>query len=366
MIEKVLRKSGAAILATVLLLTGCASGQMQAPAEKKTKEPVEEQNVDGEVLSYSQDIFAMDTYMTVTGYGENAQKAVDEAIAEIERLDNMLSTGKADSEISIVNAAGGGKLSQDAFYMIKRSLEISESTKGAYDITVYPLMQLWGFDDGEFKVPSEAEISETLKKVDYKSLDLDEENSYIKLGEGQGIDLGGIAKGYTSSRIMDIFEKYDLVSGLVYLGGNVQCYKRKVDGSKWVCGIQDPFNPGAQDKYLGILKVEDKAVITSGPYERFFVDEATGKKYHHIIDPSNGFSAENGLISVTIVTDDGTLADALSTSLYVMGLQSAIDYRRDSKDSFDFIMMDESKKVYVSEGVADDFETDYECEVVRP
>ena len=162
---------------------------------------------------------------------------------------------------------------------------------------------------------------------------------------------------------MEIFKEYNLVSGVVSLGGNVQCYGTKTDGSLWRCGIQNPQDPDG-DSYLGVLSLADKAVITSGAYERYFVDEATGKTYHHILDPKTGYPANNGLRSVSVVSANGMLADGLSTACYVMGLERSIDYWRTYGSEFDLILMDEAGEVYVTEPIAEQFSSDFTVHVI--
>ena len=174
------------------------------------------------------------------------------------------------------------------------------------------------------------------------------------------IDFGGIAKGYTSSRIMQIYKKCGVTSGLVSLGGNVQLLGAKPDGSAWKVAVESPDEDG---NYLGILQAKDKAVITSGGYERDF--EKNGKKYHHIIDPSTGYPAENGLTSVTIVSDDGTLADGLSTSLFIMGSEKAQKYWKEHSDEFDTILVKDDGSILVSEGIADYFTSESDFTIIK-
>ena len=338
------------------LLTGCG----QQDSSKGTS-----QSGGAEIPSASGDIFAMDTYMTVTTYGEKCEEALQAAEDEINRLDALLSVGSADSEISQINANGSGELSDDTLTMVQQALNIWQTTGGAFDITVYPIMQAWGFTTGNYKVPSESELQTLLQTAGSEKLTLD--GATLTLGEGQGIDLGGIAKGFTSARLMEIFAQYDLTAGLVSLGGNVQCYGTKPDGSLWRCGIQDPNDPENQNALLGILSVSDKAVITSGAYERNFTDAATGQFYHHIIDPATGAPAQSGLSSVTVVSADGTLADGLSTACYVMGLERSIDYWRTYGESehFDLILMTDGGEVYVTAPIADHFTSDYEVYVIE-
>ena len=319
-------------LGALLLIGGCGQNQSntqqkqdtteqnttqaQEAAVAQTEASSENGDADGQSQAEaSRDIFAMDTYMSVTAFGENADAAVDAAQAEIERLDAMLSTGNGDSEIAKLNVSGTAELSVDAGYLVERALELYTETDGAFDIAIYPVMEAWGFPSQNYQVPSEDALQERLALVDASKVSYDADSRKVSFGEaGMEIDLGGIAKGYTSARIMDIFRSYGITSGLVNLGGNVQVLGTKTDGSKWRVAVQSPDD---ESDYLGVLSVSDKAVITSGGYERYF--EQDGITYHHIIDPKTGYPAENGLKSVTIVSADGTLADGLSTSLFIMG-----------------------------------------------
>lgn len=336
-----------------MLLTGCGT----ASDTKHTGSASETQTTNSTTASstqpVSQEIFAMDTYMTVTAYGDNAQKGVTDAVAEIQRLDNLLSIGKEDSEISKLNKSGCAAMSDDTAVMVTKALDLYKSTGGAFDITVLPLMELWGFTTQEYYVPTEDEIQSTLQRVGADKLTWDESTQTLTLGDKQEIDLGGIAKGFTSSRIMEIFKKDGVTCGMVSLGGNVHLLGTKQDGSAWRVGIQDPDNT---DDMLGVLQANDCAVITSGAYERNF--EKDGVTYHHIIDPATGKPSNSGLTSVTIVSKDGTLADGLSTSLFVMGKDKAIAYWKQHADEFDTILVDKDRNVYITEGIAGNFSPD--------
>ena len=173
------------------------------------------------------------------------------------------------------------------------------------------------------------------------------------------IDLGGIAKGYTSARIRDIFKKNGIESGLVNLGGNVQALGTKTDGNNWRVAVQSPDDT---EDYLGVLSIRDKAVITSGGYERYF--EQDGVTYHHIIDPKTGYPAESGLSSVTIVSDDGTLADGLSTALFIMGKDKAESFWRAHSDKFEAVLVTDDGTIYVTEGLKGSFTTERTMEVI--
>lgn len=373
-----LKKAIAGVCLGVLLLTGgCGQNQSNTQQKQDTTEQnttqaqeaavaqteASSENGDAEGQSQaeaSRDIFAMDTYMSVTAFGENADEAVDTAQAEIERLDAMLSTGNGDSEIAKLNVSGMAELSVDAGYLVERALELYTETDGAFDIAIYPVMEAWGFPSQNYQVPSEDALQERLALVDASKVSYDADSRKVSFGEaGMEIDLGGIAKGYTSARIMDIFRSYGITSGLVNLGGNVQVLGTKTDGSKWRVAVQSPDD---ERDYLGVLSVSDKAVITSGGYERYF--EQDGITYHHIIDPKTGYPAENGLKSVTIVSADGTLADGLSTSLFIMGKEQAAEFWRMHSDEFDAILLTDDGTIYVTEGIADDFSTELPAEVI--
>ena len=265
-------------LSASLLTGGCNNTKQDTTTESSHTEEQTESDEDVSDEEASKDIFAMDTYMTVTAYGEQAQEAVDEAGAEIERIDNLLSTGNEESEIAKLNQSGSATLSEDAGYLVERALELNEETDGAFDIAIYPVMEAWGFPTQNYQVPSEDTLQSLLKLCDVSQITYDKDNRGISFNqEGIKIDLGGIAKGYTSSRIMEIYKENNISSGLVNLGGNVQALGTKTDGSKWRVVVQSPDD---SDDCLGVLSIEDKAVITSGGYERYF--EQDGKNYHHV------------------------------------------------------------------------------------
>lgn len=235
-------------------------------------------------------------------------------------------------------------------------MQVSEKTNGAFDITIYPLMELWGFTTKNYRVPESSEIAEALKGVSYTNVSVN--GQQVALTGGSSIDLGGIAKGYTSSRVIQIMKDCGIEHAIVNLGGNVQVLGTKTDGSDWRVAIQ---NPASENSYLGILSTKDKAVITSGGYERYF--EQDGQVYHHIIDTQTGYPSDSDLTSVTIVYSDGTTADALSTALFAMGLDGAKELYRSGDIDFDMILFDGSR-VYVSEGIASGFSTDMNKEII--
>ncbi len=339
----------------VCMLTACGE------SAQKTESTVSSSVSATEIPSATKEIFAMDTYMSVTAYGENAQQAVDAAKKEINRLDKLLSVGDKDSEIYRLNHNGSVQISDDTQTLFEMSQWIYKKTNGAYDITVYPLMKLWGFTEDKQRVPKQTDIDSVLTESGFDKLTL--QDDILILGQNQGIDFGGIAKGYTGAKIMEIFKQYDVVSGMVSLGGNVQCYGTKTNGSLWRCGITNPDSPEDNSSLLGVVSVSDKAVITSGSYERYFKEN--GKTYHHIMDLKTGYPADSGLKSVTIVSDDGTLADGLSTACFILGKEKATAFWQKHSDRFDMILVTDQNEIFVTNGIKENFQSNYKYSVIE-
>ena len=187
-----------------------------------------------------------------------------------------------------------------------------------------------------------------LENVDYTQIHFDPEHHTVALKPGMEIDLGSIAKGYTGDQLMQLFRDSRVSSALLNLGGNVQTLGSKPDGSPWKIAVKDPLGEGN----LGVLNIEDRAVITSGGYERYF--EEDGRTYWHIIDPATGYPAQSGLVSVTVVGKEGTLCDGLSTSLFVMGEASAAAFWR-SSDDFEAVFVRDDGSVLITEGLESSF-----------
>lgn len=312
--------------------------------------------------SATKGIFAMDTYMEITAYGRDADAAVEAAAQEIWRLDALLSTGLSESEVSRLNQSKAGTLSADTEYLLRRCVALWQETDGAFDITIYPVMRAWGFDTKQFRVPAEEELQALCARVDTGALVYNETDNTLILPEGVMLDFGGIAKGYTAMRVAQIMQEYHIRSAMLNLGGNVQLIGARPGGGAWRIAVK---NPKPEEPYLGVLSVKDKAVVTSGGYERYF--EEAGVIYHHILDPKTGRPVRSGLVSVTIVSADGTLADGLSTALFVMGREQAAAFWRENSDKFDAVLLDESDCLYVTEGIADDFaaESGRPVEIIR-
>ena len=315
-----------AMLSALLFLTGCSA--------ESSPEPVQGT------------FFAMDTVMDFTIYGESG--LIDQSESLIASLESLVSVTDANSELYAINQTGSGTLTGKASSLMEQALEICRRTDGALDLSIYPIVRAWGFTTGSYQVPDEAEIQALLPLVDYRKIQYDAATDTVTLPEGMEIDLGSVAKGYAGQLAAQMLRNNGVQSALLNLGGNVQTVGAKPDGSPWQIGIKDPQGEDA----MMVLSVEDQAVVTSGGYERYF--EQDGQTYWHIMDPSTGHPADSGLISVTIVGDEGVVCDGLSTALFVMGLEKAADLWAQSCD-FEAVFVTASGEVYITEGLQDRF-----------
>ncbi len=305
------------LLCLLLCLTGCS------------EKPVTKQ------------IFAMDTYMELTAYGDNAEAALTDVIHTINGYALQLDPEVESSAVYALNHAEGGAVTLDPAIvdMLTTAKQVYVQTGGALDLTVYPIVKAWGFIDSTHTVPSDAEL-EQLKTVPcFDDVNIDIHT--VTMPAGTELSFGAIAKGAMAERSKQLLTEYGIEHAFLSLGGNVQTVGTKPDGSLWRVGVQDPNNLSS---HLGIVSVGEMAVVTSGSYQRYF--EQDGKLYHHIIDPETAAPAESGLTSVTILCESGTMADALSTAMFILGEDAAIDYHR-TYGGFDMILVTEDNRVVV-------------------
>lgn len=326
--------------------------------------------------SAAAEIFAMDTVMELTACGNNGQAAVSAATAAINALDRALDRTDPGSQVSAINAGdGAAEISGQVLSLIQAALEYGRATDGAFDITVAPVMDAWGFTTEEKQVPSQEVLNQLLPLVDSGLITAD---GGVTLAPGQSIDLGGIAKGYASDCVEEILREQGVASGVISLGGNVYVQGNSPDGDPWQIAVRDPQGDGA----FAVLRLTDAYAITSGGYQRYF--EQDGRIYHHIIDPATGYPADGGLLSVTVVAGangpgrapdgyclpgSGTMCDAFSTALFVMGEERAVDFWRNSGYAFDMVLVTGDGRVLVTGGLAENFdgneELGYTYEVIR-
>lgn len=288
---------------------------------------------------------AMDTLMSLTVYGG---KDVCAKLEErVEALDAALDATDPESEIFRLNREKTADLSGDTADLLTLSLGYCESTDGAFDITVYPAVLAWGFTTGDYRVPDDDELKALAEKIDYSSVAFSGDT--FTLPDGVMLDLGAIAKGYAADISRELLLDSSAQAAVLNLGGTICLCGRKPDGSRFKVGVADPDNPAG---YFGYLSCDEGVVATSGGYERYF--DLDGKRYIHILDPATAAPVENGVRSVTIFTESGAYADALSTALFVMGLDRAAEFYR-TRGGFDFIILTDDHELYVTDGVYDDF-----------
>ena len=311
----------ALLLALLLALPGCAPAQ---PLERT--------------------FFAMDTVMTLRLYQGGDGSLLDRAEARVRELEAQWSVTEENSEICALNRGGRAELSPETAELLGAALDMCRRTDGALDISTYPVLRAWGFTTGEYSVPGGEAIAALLPLVDYGRVAL--EAGAAALPPGMEIDLGSVAKGYTGDALAALLKQGGADSALLDLGGNIQAVGSKPDGSPWRVAIRDP----AGDGNIGVVEVADQAVVTSGGYERYF--EEDGVRYWHIIDPATGWPARSGLASVTVVGESGLLCDGLSTALFVMGREGALEHWRQHRD-FEAVLVSEDGSVTITAGLED-------------
>ena len=246
-----------------------------------------------------------------------ARQAVDTAIAEITRIEKLISSWDPQSQTSAINQMAGlqpVKVSEELFALIRRSLKISRLTRGAFDISFASLDKVWRFDGSMTALPSVEEVKASVAKVGYENILLNEQDTTVFLKvEGMKIGFGAIGKGYAANRAKAVMVSMGIENGLVNAGGDLLCWGSQENGEPWQVGIADPSD---KTKIFSWLPVHDMAVVTSGNYEKFALIE--GQRYAHIIDPRTGYPVQ-GITSVTIVCPDAELADGLATAVFVLG-----------------------------------------------
>lgn len=306
---------------------------------------------------HDKSFFAMDTIITIRVFGDrSAKKAMNKAIDRIKEIEKHMSSTYKDSDVFKINKAAGVepvKVNDDTFYVIKKALEYGQLSDGALDITVRPIVELWGITSDNPRVPSKEEIDEKLALVDYRKVVLDEENKTVFLEEkGMGIDLGAIAKGYAADEAVRILREAGVKNALLNLGGNVITIGGNPDGRPWRIGIQDPRSQETGEPHFAIVGIADATVVSSGDYERYIeeVYEKTGERYHHIFDPKTGYPADKGLIASTIISSSSIDADALSTILFIMGYEEGFKLI-EKLDNVEAIAVTANKEVYITEGL---------------
>lgn len=289
-------------------------------------------------------------YSETKSQREQLNKQIDDCLTGLEK---QLSIRFTDSEIFLCNANyavdGVYQLSNNILDYLRQEIQISKETDGAYSPCIRPLSSLWGIEDGDTLIPGDDLIQDALQSVNTDNLEV-ADRGVIMHGENMGLDFGATGKGIACDEVAKLLMESDIYGAVISIGGSILVYGDKGDEKNWHIGIQDPRDEDGE--VLGVLDIEGgKVISTSGDYEKYF--EQDGKRYHHIIDPATGYPAESGLISVTIISDNGLLSDAMSTACFVMGLEDGMAYAEEK--GVEGVFVTEKKQVYVTPGLKKQF-----------
>ena len=290
---------------SALLLSGCRAGTDQ-PVLTKTA-------------------VALNTTVVLSIYDDGADEdLLEDCMRDITRYENLFSRTLPGSDISRINAAGGEwvTVSSDTLALIRESVRVSKRSGGAFDITVEPLSSLWNFTEDHPQAPTDAAIADAAGHIGYERIQI--QGDRVRLADPEaGIDVGGAAKGYIADQLKNYLEENGVKSALINLGGNVLAIGEK-NGGDFSIGIRDP---AGEDNLAATVRVQNRSVVTSGSYERGFTQD--GVWYHHILDPSTGRPVDNGLASVTILSEHSVLGDMLSTACFVLGREKGMQLIED-------------------------------------
>lgn len=277
-----------------------------------------------------------------------ANKAINLAIDEITRIEKLISSWDPNSETSKINSNAGikpVKVSRELFSLIERAVNISTLTDGAFDISYASMDKIWKFDGSMKKMPSAEEIKSSVSKVGFQDIILDAENTSVFLKEkGMKIGFGAIGKGYAADRAKVLLQENNIQAGIINASGDMNTWGRQPNGNEWTVAITNPLN---KTKAAAILPITNGAVVTSGNYEKFV--QFNGTRYTHIIDPRTGYPS-SGILSVTVFAPKAELADAIATSVFVMGIETGLN-RINQLPKIECIIIDEKGKVFTSENL---------------
>lgn len=279
---------------------------------------------------------------------QDAKEIREVCMEKVADIDKRMSANLENNEIAQINNSEGKpvEVEKDVYQLLEIAKEVSEKSDGGFDVTIGALTTLWK-KDGIFSIlPEEEAILKGKELVHYQDLDL--QDGKVTLKKGMKLDFGGIAKGYACDQVVNILKENQINSGLLDFGGNIYALGKKEDNSKWKVGIKTP-ETGAGD-LLCAVEVEDKSVVTSGVYERNFIQD--GVTYHHLLDPKTGYPSESDLKSVTVIAESSTLADCLTTAIYVLGLEKGKELLKEYPQ-VEGIFVTKENEVFLSEGIGD-------------
>lgn len=354
-----LKKTGLILLILfTFLFTGCGQSKNETADEnysQTTTNPA------------SRTEFLMGTVVTVKIYDKNKEDVLDPVFKKIQKLADEITVndGEAKSEVDKINQNAGispVEVSEDIFTLIKAGKTYSDRANGSFDITIGPLSSLWHIGFPDARKPTQEEINNVLPLIDYRFVELNDNKQTVYLqNKGMEIDLGGIAKGFITDKVRDVLVDHGVTSAIIDLGGNVYVLGKNASGNKWTVGIQDPFSPRGQ--IIGSIQEANKSIVTSGIYERYL--EVNGEIYHHLLNPQDGYPFKNDIAGVSVITDESTDGDALSTLLFSKGVKDGLAYAE--KIGVDAIFITHNKDVYLTSKLKNKFKlTNKEFTVKHP
>lgn len=325
------------LLLLQLALAGCSNSSQESAPSIKT--PV------------SHTYFIFDTVVTLRVFDERMTSAHFDSIDQLlKKIDSEMNRKHTGSEIDLVNRQAGMNavnISEETFLVIETALKYAAQSGGRFDPTVGPIVDLWGIGSEDAAVPESGSLANALPLIGYQGVTLDRAALSVGLAKaGMSLDLGAIAKGYAADVIALYLKEQGFRSAIIDLGGNVIAMGGKPDGSDWTIGIQAPDEQ--RGRHLGIIKVNNKTIVTSGVYERFFKEN--GVVYHHILDPVTGYPVDNDLLSVTILTEESMVADAMSTSVFSLGLEDGLKFV-EAHEGVEAVFITNERKIYVTPGL---------------
>jgi thiamine biosynthesis lipoprotein len=360
--EVVMKKLMVFVLALVtVMMAGCSSEKVISSSNEKLSEAktVAEDEVKNVEISDSR--FVLGTIVTIQIKDYGTADLLENCFELLTSIENKMSTSIMDSDVWLVNQNAGltsTKVSEETAFVIKNGIHFGELSDGHFDISIGPLVNLWKIGSDDAKVPKPQEIEDARKYVDYQKINLNQ--GTVSIEEGMSMDLGGIAKGYAADRVSELLIDHGVTSAIINLGGNVKVIGKKPNGNMFKIGVQNPFD--GRNSYLGIISTSDMSIVSSGDYERFFIED--GIKYHHIFDKSTGYPVVTEVASVSVITPDGIKADALSTVFFSLDVDKGFELANQLGDVH-LIYVLKDKTVYVSKGIDASFElTDKSFHVV--
>lgn len=295
------------------------------------------------------------TVCNIKIYDNPKDSTFEKAFSRIRDLEAKFTINKTGSEVDEINNAAGIKaisVSEDTFYNIKEGIRFSSITNGEFDITVGPLVKLWGIGTDSARVPTQEEIDSQKSLINFKDIELDETNRTVMLKrKNMLIDLGGTAKGYIADEVAKVLRENGVNHAIINLGGNVLTINNNTNGKPWRIGVQNPFSE-ERGTSIGTLDVVNKSVTTSGIYERYI--EYQGIKYNHILDVHSGLPVNNEIAGVTIISDKSLDGDGVDTGVLLMGLQKGLEVIKSEKN-FEAIFVTKDKDIYITSGLKDKF-----------